>query len=185
MNGDKWEPAWGGIRPDITGEVPSINLDAITIFAQKTYSSIILKYLNNIVWFFSDSFLVSKCCDLLLELVNLRVLPKTHKVQKSKGNDRIIKKFLVNIIYGMIWMWLKFGDDRVTSKKLGTRPDPHPPPQTSTHLSPFILSIYPGMHRSKWWFPPKIDLSIYPSICCIHAVVDDDCISVVLGLQLV
>ena len=89
--------------------------------------------------FFSDSFLVSKCCDLLLELVNLRVLPKTHKVQKSKGNDRIMKKFWKSIIYGMIWMWLKFGDDRVTSKTLATRPDPYPPPQTSTHLSPFIL----------------------------------------------
>ena len=128
----------GGMRPFITGEVASINLDAITIFAQKTYSSIILKYLKNIVWFFSDSFLVSKCCDLLLELVNLRVLAKTHKVQKSKGNDRIMKKIWKSIIYGMIWMWLKFGDDRVTSKTLATRPDPHPPPQTSTHLSPFI-----------------------------------------------
>ena len=126
----------GGMRPDITGEVPSINLDAITIFAQKTYSSIILKYLKNIVWFFSDSFLVSKCCDLLLELVNLRVLAKTHKVQKSKGNDRIIKKFWMNTIYGMIWMWLKFGDDRVTSKTLATRPDPHPP------LRPVLIYLH-------------------------------------------
>ena len=72
--------------------------------------------------------MVSKCCDLLLELVNLRVLAKTHKVQKSKGNDRIMKKFWKSIIYGMIWMWLKFGDDRVTSKTLATRPDPYPPP---------------------------------------------------------
>ena len=126
----------GGIRLDITGEVASINLDAIAIFCQKIYSSIILKHLNNIVWFFSDSFLVSKCCDLLLELVNLRVLAKTHKVQKSKGNDRIMKKFWIRIIYGMIWMWLKFGDDRVTREKLATSSNPHPPP-----LRPVL--IYP------------------------------------------
>ena len=124
-------------RPDITGEVASINLDAIAILCQKIYSSIILKHLNNIVWFFSDSFLVSKCCDLLLELVNLRVLAKTHKVQKSKGNDRIMKKFWKSIIYGMIWMWLKFGDDRVTSKKLGTSPNPHPPP-----LRPVLIYLH-------------------------------------------
>ena len=144
----------GGVRPFITGEVASINLDAIAIFCQKIYSSIILKHLNNIVWFFSDSFLVSKCCDLLLELVNLRVLAKTHKVQKSKGNDRIMKKFWKSIIYGMIWMWLKFGDDRVTSKKLATRPDPYPPPpQTSTHLSPFICQwpLQNSINTNRQW----------------------------------
>ena len=68
----------GGCDLDKTGEVATINLDAIAIFYQKPYSSITLKYGGKYFLFFSDSILVSKCCDLmqkpcLLELVNLRV----------------------------------------------------------------------------------------------------------------
>ena len=168
MKGDKWEPAWGGgMRPDITGEVASINLDAIAIFCQKIYSSIILKHLNNIVWFFSDSFLVSKCCDLLLELANLRVLAKTHKVQKSKGNDRIMKKFWIRIIYGMIWMWLKFGDDRVTGKTLATRPDPHPPP-----LRPVLIYL----HSYITFFENFKNFLVYT--CITLYILVDPCITI-------